>query len=614
MITATLTRPTTISPTTTCDRKVNLIEKVDIGPLDVPRPRTIYLEPISKKSRKRKTVAPVDKPPAPSDAVDPNSDVELPEPSPLLEDPPAASDDAQISAAAAPRSPIQSDLRSEFSGDSAVSTSTGMSVRASDVTAAPNAGIAPPTSAKLPIVEDKTITATIELLKGGCLPGDMVPVKISVQHIKRIKSMHGVIVTMFRQGRIDPAPPVSSFANGVSKSELRRMEEKDDFYPKSRTGLGGLSLTSTTSLSVFRKDLSQVTAPLIIDPHTLHTTVTTSVKVPEDAFPTIKGVPGDMISFKYQLEVLVDLGGRLASQLGQATRVGSVTVPGAGSDAAPGAATSWGGNVVDTDRLRREKGVISVVFEVIVGTVDSTRGRGRGGTRSIQISVPPLSQDDGWYPEQSDFDELSPYPQIDTSYPPPPMTRQTTFTQTIEPSTTDLLIPAPAYIPPPETPEENGLSEKERVRRQEERLLPSRPPNLQASSPLVPSAPNIYDSEDGPSTSNPPAPLSPGVEASAPTLDDIAAASASQATEDKQELERQRLLAEASAPPEFPEDYDGPGEGSSSPRLPRGVDLEPSAPALDDDDDYESHIYQTVAGPSGVTHRNTSEPLPKYER
>jgi hypothetical protein len=141
---------------------------------------------------------------------------------------------------------------------------------------------------------------------------------------------------------------------------------------------------------VFRKDLSQAFNPLIIDPVSLTANVTTSVRVPEDAFPTIKGIPGELISFRYQLEVIVDLGGKLASQIqsGQSGRAGGIgpppTVPLTANPYEGGAASlaTYGGRPIDTDRLRREKGVISVSFEVIVGTEDTSRKRGKGMLRN----------------------------------------------------------------------------------------------------------------------------------------------------------------------------------------------------------------------------------------
>src|ERR1700678_1847540 len=56
MITATMTRPTSIAATSSCDRKISLVETVDIGPMPPPKPRVISLEPISRKSRKKRAV------------------------------------------------------------------------------------------------------------------------------------------------------------------------------------------------------------------------------------------------------------------------------------------------------------------------------------------------------------------------------------------------------------------------------------------------------------------------------------------------------------------------------------------------------------------------------
>ncbi|EQL01015.1 pH response protein PalF [Ophiocordyceps sinensis CO18] len=288
MITATLTRPMTIAPTSSCDRRVMLAQKIDIGMLAPPRPRTIFLEPISKRVRRKRTTVVEKAPTASSDVNDVASE-------PDSVDRSIVTDDSGRDAQADHRSQIPSDVRSEVSGESARSASTAVSKV--DTAPLPQVGATMSSAAKQQFVDDKTITATIELLRGGCLPGDTVSARVTVQHIKRVKSMTGVIVTLFRQGKIDTSPPPSRFA-GMSKDETRKLE-KEEMYPRSRTSLGGLSLSSTSSTSVFRKDLDQNAAPLIIDPATLQASVTISVKMPDDAFPTIKGVPGDMISFNH---------------------------------------------------------------------------------------------------------------------------------------------------------------------------------------------------------------------------------------------------------------------------------------------------------------------------
>lgn len=653
MITATLTRPTQIAPIASCDRKIRLVEKLDIGLVAPPRARTIYLEPLPKRSRKKRPAGSEKAAPvaptaatvtaaaaAAADAPEPASDLDstrVNENSTEGSASAAGGDDLGHDAANHPRSPVHSDVRSEVSGESGVSGSTGLS-RGGEHSQARESGAAQQAgNHRLSTVEDRTITATIELLKGGCLPGDMIPVKISVQHIKRIKSLHGVIVTLYRQGRIDSAPPIPIF------KDSSKGRDKEDYYPTSRTGLGGLSLSSAGSCSVFRKDLSQAFSPLIIDPVTLTASVTTSVRVPVDVFPTIKDVPGDMITFKYQLEVIVDLGGKLASQIqsnqSSAARMGGMGAPPAiplVSNPYEGGAASlaaWGGNIIDTDRLRREKGVISVAFELIVGTEDSQRQRGRGLSRPTPSIYTQnihgsgtfdsaAEERDGWQNNLEDIGYRQPEYSEDYGSYPADAPRQYSYYNPPEPA-------APFYVPPPEIPDNAGLSEKERIRQAEQRLLPSQP--TQEPAVAGPSSPtsyldgaNIYDAEDepqaGPSQvpTAPPAEQQPDVPAeapSAPTLEDLTTSTeAAPSTDDKQELERLRLLAEASAPPEFPEDCEaGPAAGpsSSAPAAASApTSFEPSAPVLDDEDEaYGGQHYPPSHLPSPPP-----EALPRYER
>jgi hypothetical protein len=76
--------------------------------------------------------------------------------------------------------------------------------------------------------------------------------------------------------------------------------------------------------------------------------------------------------------------------------------------------------------------------------------------------------------------------------------------------------------------------------------------------------------------------------------------------EDKQELERRRLLAEASAPSGSPVDdeEDNGGESSSAPNV------EPSAPIISGNDEYGGqYSHHDLPGPS-----SRNEALPRYER
>ncbi|KAK4105530.1 hypothetical protein N658DRAFT_416106 [Parathielavia hyrcaniae] len=663
MITATLTRPASLGTKTpsktSCERKVDLVEKLDIGPLTPPRARTIYLEPISKRPKKKEKRHAGASAGKSSVAVDTASPISDPDSTRAHENSTEGSlsvigEELEHETTANDGQRPQSDVRS-VSSESSASGSTGRS-KSGDAKQAVTIA-APPGGKKSRAEKERTITATVELPKGGCLRGDVVPIKISVQHIRQIKSMHGVIVTLYRLGRIDSSPPL--LLKELPESEARRLE-KEEYYPKSKTGLGGLSLTSAGSCSVFRKDLSQAFAPLIIDPDTMTASLTASVRVPPDVFPTIKGVPYEMISFKYQIEVIVDLGGKLANQIqsfktsgpGASPVAGPLGVAGSPYDTGAPSLTAWGTNIIDTDRLRRQKGVICVVFEVVVGTTDSSRLRGKGPMKpEPSVCTLPVQREAGmdegartgrqpWQTLPYDEDDYPPgdYP---LEYTPSP------HTQPPRPypgwdSAPPQPLPAPDYIPPPIIQDESSLTEKERVRRAEQRLLPSQPlPDEPVAGPSNSHPPNdedIYDADNRPPTpaAGPsrdqetayPTQEEQSAGPSAPTLEDLSNGTEAHPSEDKQELERRRLLAEASAPPGVPEDCDNGASSGAAPSAPPLAplagpsappdDLEPSAPVLDDEESYgPQYAYGTamaesVAGQTGLG--GLSEPLPKYER
>jgi len=453
----------------------------------------------------------------------------------------------------------------------------------------------------------------------------------------------------------------------------------EEYYPKSKTGLGGLSLSSAGSTSVFRKDLSQTFTPLIVDPTTLQAHVTASVRVPEDCFPTISGVPGQMVTFKYQVEVVVDLGGKLAGQQRHVPRVGTVALPssyGTTSNRADGNANmlaAFGGSIVDTDHIRREKSVVACVFEVIVGTTDSARNKARQtGGRANEMSnsrpVTPNLAHDAIHEEPFDHEYIHrqpndypnhPYQEYDPNYEgsyPNHYPNESEHNQHHESPEEYARYPPPShtqiYIPPPQIEAEEGLSEKERMRRAEQRLLPSQPPDFREASSssaagnVAPSAPpashdsasdDLYTADDLPPTnprpltshpthsdtqlnnsqpSHPPPPSIDDEGPSAPSLSDLTPHVSHNPTDDKQELERQRLLAEASAPSEFPdteEEGESSRQGAEAAGAGRHGYAEPSAPVLNEDDEYGGgYAHQDVHG-SGHGHGHESLP-PRYER
>ncbi|KAK0119167.1 ph-response sensor protein [Cadophora gregata] len=658
LITATITRPTSITATSSCDQKLSLVETVDIGPMVPPKPQKISLEPISRRVRRRKTIKNKENgsPETTETGTGSGSEAARAVTSPLPDDSASqcGSVDHQVTS---PRSPVPSEIQSTGSAgnsaESTVSSSTGLSFRLGAVPSSAKSTKDSPRNSSKVSLSDQTITATIELLKSGVLPGDNLPLKISIKHTKPLKSMHGIIITFYRQGRIDSAPPLSLFADIKGKDAERLKHE--EYYPKSKTGLGGLSLSSAGSSSMFRKDLAQTFAPILVDPTSLTAVVNVSVRVPEDVFPTISGVPGQMIAFRYHVEVVVDLGGKLAGQQRHVPRLGAVALPssfGASAGARsgevnPNMLAAWGGSIVDTANIRREKSVVECRFEVVVGTKDTARKRARGNSSvrrlisdwSDEMSVVPAPTHEPIYEESvATNDEQynnqqyrDPYPYYDRppEHPHPDHQHPEDFA-TEEYDYQDHYQPpnhAQIHVPPPEIQADEGLSEKERLRRAEERLLPSQPPgdeNAPSSSRTVipsiaPSVPpgeleeDLYGPDDAtpqeapraflpPSTSTP---LDIPAGPSAPAPEDLNPAAGQLPTEDKQELERRRLIAEASAPSEFPADEeDNAGEGSSRPQH------EPSAPPMLEEDEYGPQ-YAHHNLPESSTHR---EALPKYER
>jgi arrestin-related trafficking adapter 9 len=633
MITATLTKPTTINPIQTCETRIHLTDNIDIAAYHPPKPRVISIHPVSRRvNRKRSTVKPSTQQDKLSKEKDFAGSQENGKDSRASSDMPESSSVADSE----DRTP-QSPMGTEQSEESVRSGPTEKSFRL---------GPAPSRFAKQNSMSgstasttDKTITATIELLKAGCLRGDLLPLKITVDHTKPIKSMHGVIITLIRQARFDTVPVLPAHFKGKAATKAKH----DQYYPKSRTGLGSLSLSSAGTSSTFRKDLAQTFAPLIVDPRTLTAVVKAQVRVPLEAFPTISTVPGGMVSFRYFVEVVVDLGGKLAGQdkfLPGLGMVNGASGYGNGAEEGGNMLAAWGGGVVETEHLRREKSVVSCRFEVIVGTTDSSRKKAERKILEHMDSyvshgqeilpLPDTHQDMGEY----DFSYNGHYggyeDQEDDIYEGP---YEYDENQGYDPyDNYNYESHIPPSVPLPEVEHEEVVDEKTKMRLAEQRLLPSAPPldasaGSSAAAPLAPTAPSIPLSGDigeaGPSLPphlasythdvtqdsipRPSAPsLSHPVDEDRETLDPpnyprgapliVAGGSghdeALAPTDDKEELRRRRLLLEASAP-ELPEDLD----------LGASMAAGPSAPSLDANEEEFS-----------LDGSHTGGDLPRYER
>ena len=452
---------------------------IDIAHLQPPKPHVVSLETIGKKNKsklrvKMKTSTVPNGINSICSSVHGQSLNRISSPSPQTADIP-------------PQSPAPSTISSASTGESTTSTNNQLRT--------------PPSGEVDGCVEitgssllEKTITAKTELLQGGCLPGDTLQLRISIDHRKPVKTMQGIIITVFRQGRIDTHPALP-----LGPSERGGRCQYEDYYPKSRTGLGGLSLSSAGSSRVFRQDLAQTITPLIIDPQTMSANIRTSIQMPDHAFPSITCVPGGMISFRYYVEIVIDLRGK---PVGQDRFLPHLSITNApqhsygdpkiskidGVDGVSYSATP-GFNYLITDQIRRTKGVVFTTTEVVVGTKDTTRCRGKqrkSSNESDQNGMVERSQPDG---DHQVLNASSPVP------------NQQTISREDQPigqnlSDSSRLDRSASIIPPPNLHEPQD--EKSQMRRAEERLLPSSPPqdDEPSAAAVAPTAPFAHDEED----------------------------------------------------------------------------------------------------------------------
>lgn len=571
-----------------CHKRVNLVENIDIAPFPAPKPRVVSLEPVSRRSKTKS------KGRSQSLSTDQAQDQRSPDQSSSL----AVTSDHRPPVSPAP-SDVSSSSRLSHSSQSFQVVSDPSSVNGTGKRSSEVRSVA--TSAS-----DKTITATTEVLRSGALPGDTLPIKITINHSKQIRSPHGIIVTLYRQGRIDMHPAIP-----VGQTEEGKKPIYEDIYPKSRTGLGGLTFGTTRSSSVFRKDLSQTFAPLIVDPVTMTAQVKTSIRVPEDTFPTITRVPGAMISFRYYVEVVVDLRGKLAASDRFLPRLNMVSggknfspsgqVVNVSDNNSTSVTANWAGNIMDTDQIRREKGVVALLFEVVVGTRDS--GRHQRQPADEELNVAPMG-DENWQEYGNDATAEEEYMQQNYYSNGDYQSHQEDYWYDYPADGVEQPFQSLDHmvVPPPTQPEQ-PVDEKTRLRRMEEMLLPSQPPGEATAGPSTlptqtPTAPDLPDDDElYASTSGQPVPppptlsvdtIIPGPNSAAPN----GLEASHPPTDDKRELERQRLMAEASAPEAATQDS-RPGPSTEA---------VPSAPVLDEED----NIMNVDAG--------TDESLPQYQR
>lgn len=332
-------------------------------------------------------------------------------------------------------------------------------------------GHASSTGISSPLLDNRPqhIRVSMDIGQRGFLRGELIPIKLTINHLKQIQDSRGIIVTLVRVCRLDYGP--------------------DGFYES------------------FRKDLQQLVIPLFVDPNTFSLEINTSLRVPPDAFPTILGCP--MVSFQYFIEVMLNLSGKSLSLEGPSEQPKSNLAPhddmlSTGQVSTPGASPATNYNFhtyatapnrsefINTDKFKRLKKFLQITSEVVIGTHrlekpnlapspevcnsidDSTRRSSMGSNSS---SSPP-----GQYvqPPPTMRTTLGVINVITESVPMDDFSIPPYFESTSTISAAGLGGPRPtptyediAVVVP--VPQQQNLSEKERMRLHEASLLPSEP-------------------------------------------------------------------------------------------------------------------------------------------
>ncbi|KAK4936508.1 ph-response sensor protein [Elasticomyces elasticus] len=599
MVTATVTRPTTISPTVSRSTKLKYQDSIDIASMYTPKSRVVTLEPISKRGKVK---------------------VVRPPPSLTLQNLSTAgrltrnntqnstTSRSTSSAGDPPLSPAPSDDTIQ-SATTSTSTQSYQAPRAADPSTPKVSPQASDARSNTTSSSAQTITATTELPRHGALPGDTIPIRITITHTKT--DVRGIVIaTLYRQCRVDMQPTFPS-----EKSTGAKKANHDDIYGKSRTGLGGLYFTTASPNSVFRKDLAQSSTMMVVNPATMTADIRTSLRIPDTAFPTIANVPGGMISFTYHVEVIVDLFGKLGETRLWPRLTSGDPVFTQSAESGNQLSSDWSHTILDTSQLRRmSKSVIDFPMSLVIGTHDSSRRSRQNMSFEQQAAEAPAEWQENdmygaqpWHrePEEQYYDDHPhPYDGYDYNY-----GHDSGYYPEYPGPSLDL-------IPPPEG--QGEMDEKAQLRRQEQLLMPSEPPRdgEPSSSPAAyaPTAPVIPSSAYGddldghfdatlPSTFNAAASV-----VSARSGETIRPHSASpppvptagdgdEPTDDKRELERQRLLAQRSAPPQEHEEQASRSQVAEA--------MVPSAPTIDEQDEYNVRTLNDV---------HMGSDLPQYER
>ncbi|ODV76829.1 uncharacterized protein CANTADRAFT_30570, partial [Suhomyces tanzawaensis NRRL Y-17324] len=342
-------------------------------------------------------------------------------------------------------------------------------------------------SAQVPLpaqeaLKSDNIKVSLEIAQRGFIRGELIPIKISINHLKKVQDVNGIIVTFVRVCRLDK--PDGTFES-------------------------------------FRKDLQQLIIPLYVDPVTFKSEINSSVRVPADAFPTIVGCP--LVSFQYFIEVLINLSGKsltlddenMHPPHHRSSFDDVENHSGSQSDILGSGTDSYKFNFnfnstvstlqhqkersgfVNTDKFKRLKKFLQLTTEIIIGT-----HRGSPATVSQTSSSPrpgpPVSAQspDQNYSAGSAITGVAPAPspsyigaipesiEMNNFHTPPYFESHQNHTSTANSSSIPnydelayISSSGGAVIDPPATAP-GSLSEKERMKLHESSLLPSVPPEF----------------------------------------------------------------------------------------------------------------------------------------
>lgn len=327
-------------------------------------------------------------------------------------------------------------------------------------------------------VRPQVIKVALEIPERGFLRGELIPIKLNINHSRKIQDLNGIIVTFVRVCRL---------SNGHENL-----------------------------VESFRKDLQQLVLPLYVDPNTFQSEINASLRIPADAFPTISGCP--LVSFQYFIEVLINLSGKslvLDSNNQQKPAI-------AADEANHSLLESQSGNskfkfnfnsnsavnqnersgFINTDKYKRMKKFLLLTTEVIIGT--SRLNERQAYTSSNQPQVNSVSSTSRKSSTVSGSNESSMlFNQTGSTPPAQQNNQQHTFNPISETISTNNFSTPPyfesqqnsplniANTPIPgyeeisndhhsneviQMPAQQNLSEKEQIRAHEASLLPSAPP------------------------------------------------------------------------------------------------------------------------------------------